>query len=428
MIFKRSFFSDSNKYFMSWLVCLSSGLFFCYEFFQFNIFDVINESLRSDFKINSAQLSWMSSMYLWADVFFLIPAGIILDCFSVRKVVLITMLICIFGIFGFAISHSFIFASIFYFISGIGNAFCFLSCVVLISRWFPSCRRALIIGIVIMMAFIGGMISHILLTWLNNFFNWRFSLYIDVVTGLFLFLWLYLVIQDFPYLSYPNKDKNILSMDKYRLFICFLNVIKNKQNWLIGLYTSLLNLPVVVLCALWGGTYLQYTYHLSKLESVKIINMIFMGSIFGSPLMGWISDFYKRRKPLMFFGAIMNIIVMIPLCIKCLFISKFLLFILFFLIGFFASSQVISCPLISESNSSLNTGAATSIASIIIMGGGAIGQVLFGYLVQIHSNYYIKYYLNYDFIYAMRIFPISLIIALFTVFFIKETYCRSLVD
>ncbi|WP_338516071.1 MFS transporter [Candidatus Legionella polyplacis] len=426
MILKKYFLNRKNKYLASWLVCLSSGLFFCYEFFQFNIFDVINEFLRSDFKINSEQLSWMSSMYLWADVLFLIPAGIILDYFSVRKIILITMLICIFGIFGFSISHSFVVASVFYFISGIGNAFCFLSCVILISRWFPTHRRALIIGIVIMMAFIGGMVSHILLTWLNNFFNWRFSLYIDVVMGLFLFFWLYFTIQDFPKLSNIYRNKNIL--DKYKLFICFLSVLKNRQNWLVGLYTSLLNLPLVVLCALWGGTYLQYTYHLSKLESVKVINMIYMGSIFGSPLMGWISDFYKRRKPLMFLGAMMNIIVLIPLCMKYLFVSKFLLFILFFLIGFFASSQVISCPLISESNSNLNTGAATSIASVIIMGGGAIGQVLFGYLVQIHSNCYIKCCLNYDFIYAMRIFPISLIIALFVVFFIKETYCKSLVD
>ncbi len=56
--------------FMAWVVCLSAGLFFLYEFFQLNIFDVINQSLREDFHIDATQLSWMSSTYLWLIFFF----------------------------------------------------------------------------------------------------------------------------------------------------------------------------------------------------------------------------------------------------------------------------------------------------------------------------------------------------------------------
>lgn len=59
----------------SWLVCLSAGLFFFYVFFQMNIFDVINQNLRQTFQINAVQLSWMSSSFVLASIFFLFQQG-----------------------------------------------------------------------------------------------------------------------------------------------------------------------------------------------------------------------------------------------------------------------------------------------------------------------------------------------------------------
>ncbi len=100
---------------MAWMVCLSAGLFFFYEFFQLNIFDVINQPLRDDFHLNAAQLSWMSSTYLWADILFLLPAGIILDRFSTRQVILSAMFVCVIGTLGFALTNSFVLACFFIF-------------------------------------------------------------------------------------------------------------------------------------------------------------------------------------------------------------------------------------------------------------------------------------------------------------------------
>lgn len=171
--------------FMAWVVCLSAGLFFLYEFFQLNIFDVINQSLREDFHIDATQLSWMSSTYLWADILFLLPAGLILDRFSTRKVILTAMFVCVVGTIGFAVTESFFLASFFHFLSGIGNAFCFLSCVVLVSHWFPPRRQALVIGSLVTMAFIGGMMAHTPFAYLNDLFGWRRALLIDGVVGAF---------------------------------------------------------------------------------------------------------------------------------------------------------------------------------------------------------------------------------------------------
>lgn len=400
---------------MAWLVCLSAGLFFFYEFFQLNLFDVINQPLRDAFHIDAAQLSWMSSTYLWADIIFLIPAGFILDRFSTRTVILTAMFICVIGTVGFALTNSFAIASFYHFLSGIGNAFCFLSCVVLVSRWFPPRRQALVIGSLVTMAFIGGMMAHTPLAYLNERFGWRDSLLIDGGVGALLFLWILLTVKDHPFEKSSSGSIQKPSSPQ------FLKPLLNIQNWLAGLYTSCLNLPIMVLCALWGASYLEVVHHLPRMAASNVVSMIFIGSIIGCPLVGWLSDTSGRRKPLMIAGAVATLLTVTPLFLGIA-LSPTALSVLFFALGVFTSTQVITYPMIAESNDSANTGAATGIASVIIMGGGGVGQVLFGSLMQHHAA--TADYSTADFQYAMWMFPIATVVALAAILLTRETYCK----
>lgn len=401
---------------MAWLVCLSAGLFFLYEFFQLNLFDVINQPLRESFQIDAAKLSWMSSTYLWADILFLLPAGIILDRFSTRLVILSAMFVCVIGTVGFALTHSFAVASFFHFLSGIGNAFCFLSCVVLVSRWFPPRRQAMVIGCLVTMAFIGGMMAHTPLAYLNAHFGWRQSLLIDGGVGVLLLLWIFLIVKD-----EPSKQKFKTVSAKQSTSPGFMSALRNSQNWLAGIYTSCLNLPIMVLCALWGASYLEVVHQLPKMTASNVVSMIFIGSIIGCPLVGWLSDVQGKRKPIMIAGAVATLITVIPLFLG-ISLSENILSLLFFVLGLFTSTQVIAYPMVAESNNSANTGAATGIASVIIMGGGGVGQVLFGLLMDHHSPS--TQYSVADFQFAMWMFPIATLVALMAILFTRETFCK----
>lgn len=403
---------------MAWLVCLSAGLFFFYEFFQLNIFDVINQPLRNNFNIDAAQLSWMSSTYLWADILFLLPAGVILDRFSTRSVILIAMLVCVLGTFGFALTHSFVIACFCHFLSGIGNAFCFLACVVLVSHWFPPRRQALVIGSLVTMAFLGGMMAHTPFAHLNELYGWRNALIIDGVVGILLVIWIALIVQDRPVSSLIKTNTTTKTIRSG-----LLQSLNNRQTWLAGFYTCFLNLPIMVLCALWGASYLQVVHHLSSMEASNIISLIFIGSIIGCPLVGWLSDTQGKRKPIMIVGAIATLITVIPLFID-ISLSPIQLGCLFFALGFFTSTQVVSYPLIAESNLPDNTGAATGIASVIIMGGAGIGQLLFGSMMQYHAVSLGDHYSMADFQFAMWMFPLTAALALIAVLFLRETNCN----
>lgn len=401
---------------MAWVVCLSAGLFFLYEFFQLNIFDVINQPLRRDFAINATQLSWMSSAYLWADILFLLPAGIILDRFSTRKVIFLSMLVCVLGTVGFALTHNFLMACFFHSLTGIGNAFCFLACIVLVSHWFPPRRQALVVGSLVTMAFVGGMMAHTPFAYLYHAVGWRNALLIDGAVGALLLGWIYFIVRDTPSGALPRE-----SASKGSVVPGLLHALSNRQNWLAGLYTAVLNLPIMVLCALWGASYLQVVHHLSERMASNTVSLIFLGSIIGCPLVGWLSDRQGKRKPLMIAGAIATLLALIPLFTQTT-LSVAALSLIFFSLGFFSSTQVISYPLISESNTLENTGASTGIASIIIMGGAGVGQIVFGWLMTHHAQ--TNHYSVADFQYALWMFPVAALAALIAVLLTRETHCK----
>lgn len=407
---------------MAWLVCLSAGLFFFYEFFQLNLFDVINQSLRDEFQINARQLSWMSSSFLLANILFLLPAGVILDRYSVRHVILLAMVTCVVGTIGFGLSHSFLWATIFHFLTGIGNAFAFLSCVVLISRWFPPRRQALMIGVVVTMAFFGGMVAHTPLVYLNDHFGWRQSLLLVGGVGVLLIVWLFRVLKDKPF-----KEPVELQRPNESMLTSFLSATKNRQNWLCGVYISCLNLPIMVLGALWGASYLTTVHQLPMISASNIVSCLFIGSMIGCPLIGWFSDSLGRRKFPMLLGALMTLLVFIPLFMHVIF-SETILCVIFALIGFFTSAQVVGYPCVAESNNPNHTGAATGIASVVIMGGGGVGQILFGQLMQYHAGKTSHIYTVADFQFAMWLFPVTIFIAVMALVFTRETFCGRLVE
>lgn len=411
----------SGSAWMPWLVCLSAGLFFFYEFFQLNIFDVINEPLRNDFGINATALSWMSSTYLWADILFLLPAGLILDRYSTRSVILVAMMVCVLGTLGFALTQSFLFACFFHFLSGIGNAFCFLSCVVLVSHWFPPKRQAFVIGLIVTMAFLGGTMAHTPFALLNQSFGWRHALMIDALFGVVLWIWIAFVVRDYP--KYNRVVEEYRESEAAGLWQSLQHVLVNPQNWLAGLYTSLLNLPIMVLCALWGASFLTTVYGMTPTQASNAVSLIFLGSMLGCPLAGFASDTLGKRKPYMILGAILTMVLVAPLCLDIA-MPILVIDILFFALGFVTSTQVISYPMVAESNPARYIGTAMAVASTIIMGGGGVAQVLFGSLIQLHAGEGVTQYAASDFQFAFWMFPIAALCALFAVLLARETFCK----
>ena len=93
---------------------------------------------------------------------------------------------------------------------------------------------------------------------------------------------------------------------------------------------------------------------------------------------------------------------------------------LFFSLGIFSASQVLSYPMIVEYAPQKLRGTCMGIAAIIIMGLPLIGQPLTGYLLDYSHSCASTFYSKEDFLRAMLIFPIGFLISILLSWRLKE--------
>lgn len=408
-----------------WVVCFSAALFFFFEFMQLNMFNALNPALIRTFNINPTQLAHLSAMYFYANVIFLFPAGMILDRVSTRKVIIVAMMAAVLCTFAFAAAHALWQAELCRFVTGIGGAFVLLSNVRLASRWFKPRRMALVIGLIVTFAMVGGMVAQTPFTLLTDSVGWRMTLALDGLVGFFMFGVIVLFVRDFPRKQASVYAKQQRLLQGIGFFRALLRTIRNPQNWLGGLYTSLMNLPIFLLGAMWGIMYLVQVRGLSRADASLVTSMLFIGTIIGSPIVGWLSDRIRRRRLPMIAGTIIaSGLILMLMYVSHLSMTALLL--VFFGLGFITSTQIISYPLIAESNPLTLTGTAEGLASVLIMAGG-FTQPLFAWLMEWHwTHYYIKkipFYSISNYRMALAIMPVAFILALIIALMIRETYC-----
>lgn len=410
--------SSSKERWLPWCICFAASLFFFYEFIQGNMFASIADDIMQDFHLQADSLTYLSSVYYVSNVLFLFIAGIILDRFSAKKTILLAMLFCVASTFVLSYVHSFYLALICRFITGIGSAFCFLGPIRIASNWFPPKRMALITGLIVTIAMTGGMLAQYPLTKLVLYIGWRSAMLWLGWLGLCILGLMMVFIQDKPPANKPMPRISILDSAK----IAYLNL----QTLRAACYASLMNMAVAVFGAVMGSLYLMQRLGISKESAALINSMLFLGSIVGGPLMGWISDRLGVRILPMRIGAWASLVTV--LAILYLPITFGIMLILFFLLGLLTASQVISYALVAESSSSAITATAVSIVSILTQSGYILYQNIFSALMLHHGEMKMMdgipvYSLN-DYQYAAIILPLGLVGALCMLWGLRETHCR----
>ncbi len=407
---------------LPWCICLVASLFFFYEFIQGNMFASIADNIMQDFHIQADKMTYMSSIYYVSNVLFLFVAGMILDRFSAKKTLIIAMLLCVISTFVLANSHAYFLALGCRFVTGIGSAFCFLGPIRIASRWFPPKQMALVTGLIVTIAMSGGMLAQYPLTKLVLYIGWRDALMVIGWLGIVILLIMYAIIQDKPkqMKSSPHPQIDILTAAK----LAYLN----PQTIRAAMYGSLMNMAIAVFGAVMGSLYLMQRLQIDKQSAAMVNSFLFLGSILGGPFMGWCSDKLGLRIAPMKFGVIASLLVL--LCILYCDVSLHMMCVLFFLLGFFTATQVISYALVAECSSSAMTATAVSIVSILTQTGYIIYQNLFSALLLKHGEMrmvdQVPIYSLGDYQFATTILPIGLIVAIIVLFGLKETYCRRL--
>lgn len=406
-----------------WIVWILAASFFYYKYLIQVSPGVMSQQLMSAYSLTGAGLGNLAACFFYGYLLMQIPAGILLDKWSPGKITAISAFICASAIFLFANTHSPITAGFSRFLIGISAAFAAVSCFKLTSIWFPPQRFAFVAGLSMTAAMLGAVGGQGPLSALIGRFGWRHALEWVAIAGFILSSCIWIFVRDKKKQPYRVEHQE----DGSKLFAKLNTLLKDRQTWLLSLYSGLAFAPVSVFGGLWGVSFIEKAYALDVSQAANYVSLIFIGFAIGCPLTGWFSDYIGRRKPIMTLGTIlalvsMSVILYVP--ILEIYLSFFL-----FLFGIGASCFFLCFSMIRELHPLIFTGTVLGFMNTFDAICEAITEPFIGKLLDLNwAGTYIngaRAFSLSDYHHSLLALSIYLGTALFLLFFIEETYCKQ---
>lgn len=406
-----------------WLVFLLASSFLFYKYLLQVSPSVMAYELMATFNLSAASLGNLVAFYFYAYLCMQLPVGLLLDHFSPKRMVAAAIAVCAVGAILFAKAEVVDVADLGRLLIGIGGAFSAVGTMKLITLWFPPHRFALVSGLMMTLGMLGAVGGDAPLAHLVEEIGWRSTSMYCGFAGFILALCVWFFIMDRKAEYTPEKPKS----DSFLLDL--IAIIKNKQSWLISIYSGLAFAPISAFAGLWGIPFLVQASHLPRTEVAGLVSLTFIGFAIGSPFAGWFSDRIQRRKPIMITGTSIGL-----LCLSTLIylpkLSNIEIGVLLFCFGFFTSFFFVSFAHMREISDP--HASATSIGFINMFNaiGGALSEPLVGKLLDLGWNHEMRLGARVfsipDYHHALTALPAAMLIALILQFFIKETFCESL--
>lgn len=418
--------------FTAWLVCGIGALYYAYEYLLRIAPSAMEWSLREHFGLTATGFGLLSSIYYYAYVPMQLPVGILMDRFGPRRLLTFACMVCVIGTFLFSGTQSFGVALTGRLLIGVGSAFAYVGVLKLATIWLPENKLAMVAGITAALGTVGAMIGDNVISSAVSIHGWQHTIMWTAVFGIALTFVIWFGIHD-----HKRDLESGGTIDSFKLNLVDLFIIlRNRQIWLNGMFGCLVYLPTTVFAELWGIPYFVHAHGLSEADAGFANSLLFCGFMIGAPLMGFISDKLRRRKPPMLVGATGAAILMcIVLYTPNLNLST--LNILMFTLGLFYSAQAIVFAVGRELSPNEAAGTAIAVTNMLVMIGAMFLQPLVGKLLdysvmlrnkEIHiiAGEHMKHlYTAIDYQLAISIIPIGIIIAAILTFFIKETYAEA---
>lgn len=409
--------------FLAWTIWLLSAAFMFYKYAIEVSPSVMTQHLMAEFHIDGAQLGNLAATYFYAYLLMQIPAGLLVDRFGPRRVTSIAIAICGLGTILFASSGNLFLAQLGRFAIGFGAAFAALNCLKLTASWFPANRFALMAGLMMSLGMLGAVGGQAPLSAFINKLGWREALFAIGVMGLGLALIFFLIVRD----KSKYQASAQLTPEDTNLWQSCLAVFKSKQSWLLSVYSGLAFAPITVFGGLWGVPFITEAFALDKIGAANVVSLLFIGFAIGAPIWGWLSDFIGTRKKVMYFGTALATIAFCLVLYAP--VSVWLLSVLMFCFGFFISSFLLCFTMIREINAPMVAATAIGFMNAFDALLGALSDPLTGKFLDINWEGKMYEGARVFSISAYKLtlttIPIYLVVATGLLFFIKETYCKS---
>lgn len=411
------------------LIFILATLFLSFEMILQVSPSVMTSQLMEEFHINAAVLGVIASFYFYSYTIMQIPSGLLYDRFGPRMLITIATLLCSLGALSFGLTHSVFFLAVGRFLLGIGSAFAFVGALTVAARWFSPALFALFVGLVQFIGCIGATCGAYPLAYVINAIGWRATLVNLGYIGLGLALLCALLIR-----NRPPQDASRTHDEHHHLgFVkSFKTIITQGQTWSLGVYSFTNWAPALIFPALWGVPYLMGKYGIPNTTAAFANSMVWVGVGLFSPLLGWLSDKYQRRKLFLSAATTLGLIASSLLLFAPRLPYSFVCILLFF-IGCASSGNLLCFAVAKDINRPSVVSAAMGFNNMAVVLSGAVFQPIVGWVLsklwQGTMEHGAPLYTTSNYTMALSCVPICYLVGLLvSIFFIRETYAKHTFD
>ena len=420
------------------------AIFFLYEFFIRVTPNSILPQLHEDLGGTPRSIATSMSVYLWAYAPMQLVVGILLDKWGSKFIVSTAAMVCGIGCIIFSQAPDLLSAGLGRGLIGMGSAFAFVGAIYIATVWFPPKQLGMIAGITTAVGMIGEVVGQVPVVDLVHDFSWPTVVFWSGIVGIALGILMLIVIPRRPS-WFENRFKHDSTAHK-NPFKSLGLIFKNPQIWLIGCISAILYLPLSVIAALWGSSYLEQTMQLDPEESSLCISMLAIGWLIGCPLFGKLSDLYQNRRNFLLLGCVGGFITM-GLFLFAEDLSLLEMRVLLFIMGFITSTQTLAFAVAIELSPGSMAATAVSTCNFLTMLAAAALQIMIGWILDLaaaqgdatipvahasqHATRPEDLYAGItasDFTWAIAMLPVLFLVSIGLCFLLKETHARKLED
>ena len=255
---------------------------------------VIVKDIMQAFSASGELIGLLSAMYFYAYAGFMIPAGLLIDGFGVRRVVAAGGAVMGLGslAMGLAASEPVLMAGRFFI--GMGATVTFIGALKVAANWFPPSHFGTLSAVTATVGVVGALGGTAPLAALVALTGWRGAFTTIAVLTLLGAVACFVVVRDHP----PGAPAAATATPRFaEVLRGMLDVLGNRHTWppflaFFFFYAAMGNLM------LWAIPFLHDIYALPTTRAAGYASSITLALLFSAPLTGYLSDQVLRRRKL----------------------------------------------------------------------------------------------------------------------------------
>lgn len=371
----QNIFKLRNNYvsLLMWAFPLS---FFTFQFLLRLWPGLTMQEIMMQFSIDAGSFGLIAAFYYYGYAGMQIPVALLLDKFGSRLIVFAFAVLCGFGTLLFIYTNNFYWALLGRFLIGVGSAAGFLGVSKVVSEWFSSSRYSKMIGFSFSVGLLGAIYGGKPLAHLIQGFGGK-----EVGLALAIFS-IALGCCTFLLLRSPKNNANTEDKTIHVTHCSFL--FSSWIIWVLALANLLMVGALEGFADVWGVPYLIVKYGFNKADAAFLVSFIFIGMIFGGPLLAFLSQKFGNYFVIAACGAGLAFSFLILLSTSAP--SWWQLSTLFFVVGLMCCYQVIVFAAGATLVPCQYLGVTVAFLNCINMLGGSFFHTVIGKLMDISWN------------------------------------------